>query len=256
MAKRHDRRFEGERGGNLLSRILIWGGMALLIAGAVLVYPYVSSRLMRVPAPASTPPPPPPTPTGAFLPLIAPPTASAPLSSTAEVPSPTSAGTATGQPLPTSTPALPSRIVIPEIDVDAPVVTVSLQPTEIDGQTQSVWGVPATYAAGWHDTSAPLGVPGNTVLNGHNTTNGEVFRDLYTLEEGDAVTVYADDASYDYTISEILILPEAGQPLDVRLENARYILPTGDERLTLVTCHPYGSLRNRLIVIAHPEQPS
>jgi len=108
------------------------------------------------------------------------------------------------------------------------------------------------YAAGWHETSAPLGVPGNTVLNGHNTTNGEVFRDLYTLEIEDTITVYADDASYTYAVTETLLLPEAGQPLDVRRQNARYVMPTGDERLTLVTCHPYGSLRYRLIVIARP----
>jgi sortase A len=108
------------------------------------------------------------------------------------------------------------------------------------------------YAAGWHETTASLGVPGNTVLSGHNTGNGEVFRDLYTLEAGDTITVYADGAPHTYSIDEILILPEAGQPLEVRLENARYILPTDDERLTLVTCHPYGSLRYRLLVIARP----
>jgi len=108
------------------------------------------------------------------------------------------------------------------------------------------------YAAGWHETSAPLGMPGNIVLNGHNTTNGEVFRDLYTLEAGDTIIVYSGDVPYTYAVSEILILPEAGQPLEVRLENARYVTTTDDERLTLVTCHPYGSLRYRLIAIAHP----
>jgi LPXTG-site transpeptidase (sortase) family protein len=87
----------------------------------------------------------------------------------------------------------------------------------------------------------------------HNTTNGEVFRDLYTLQAGDVITSYAGDIPHAYTVTEVLILPEAGQPLEVRIENARYILPTDDERLTLVTCHPYGSLRYRLIVIAHPQ---
>jgi len=124
---------------------------------------------------------------------------------------------------------------------------------EIDGQAQTVWDVPDGYTVGWHETSAPLGVPGNTVFNGHNTTNGEVFRDLYTLKAGGGITVYSGDVSYAYDVSEILILPEAGQPLEVRRENARYILPTDDERLTLVTCHPYGSLRNRLIVVAFPD---
>jgi len=121
-----------------------------------------------------------------------------------------------------------------------------------EGPTQAAWEVPPLYAAGWHTTSAPLGAPGNTVLNGHNTTHGEVFRDLYTLKIGNSIVAYAGNVPYTYTVTAILILPEAGQPLEVRIENARYILPTDDERLTLVTCHPYGSLRYRLIVIAHP----
>jgi sortase A len=258
MEEERDRGSKEAGGHSLLSHLLIWTGVALLVVGVVLVYPYVRSRLVRVPVPASTPPLPPPasTPTVAFLPLIAPPTATVPIP--ADAPGSTAAvprdATATAIPTPTPVPQRPTRIVIPEIGVDAPVVVISLQPAEVDGQTQAVWPVPATYAAGWHDTSAPLGVPGNTVLNGHNTTNGEVFRDLYTLEIGEAITVYANDAPYAYEVSEILILPEAGQPLEVRLENARYILPTGDERLTLVTCHPYGSLRYRLIVIARPTE--
>jgi len=260
MEEERDRGSKKDSRHGLLSHVLIWAGVALLVIGIVLVYPYVHSRLVRLPVPVSTPPPPPPasTPTVAFLPLIAPPTATVAIP--ADAPGPTAAvprnATATAIPTPTPAPKRPTRIVIPEIGVDAPVVAISLQPAEVDGQTQAVWPVPATYAAGWHDTSAPLGVPGNTVLTGHNTTNGEVFRDLYTLEIGEAIAVYADDTPYTYAVSEILILPEAGQPLEVRLENARYILPTGDERLTLVTCHPYGSLRYRLIVIAHPAEDS
>jgi sortase A len=153
---------------------------------------------------------------------------------------------------PAATPAAPSRIVIPAIGVDAPVMPISWEIQDIDGQPHAFWDVPDEYAGGWHDTSAPLGVPGNTVVNGHNTTNGEVFRDLYRLETGAPIIVYSGDVPYTYVVSETLILREAGQPLEVRQENARYILPMADERLTLVTCHPYGSLRYRLIVIAQP----
>jgi LPXTG-site transpeptidase (sortase) family protein len=90
-------------------------------------------------------------------------------------------------------------------------------------------------------------------LSGHNATNGEIFRYLYTLDISDEVVLYADEISRTYRVSETLVLPEAGQPLEVRLQNARYAKPTEDERLTLITCHPYGSLRNRLIVIAVPK---
>ena len=115
-----------------------------------------------------------------------------------------------------------------------------------------MWQVPAMRAAGWHVGSAPLGVPGNTVLSGHNTTHGEVFRDLYRLQAGDRVILYSESRPFVYEVAEVLILPEAGQPLEVRQANARYIQPTEDERVTLVTCHPYGSLRYRLVVIARP----
>ena len=126
----------------------------------------------------------------------------------------------------------------------------------IGGVTQPVWDVPNRRAVGWHETSAKIGA-GNTVLNGHNTSNGEVFRYLYKLEVGAEVLVEADDgATYVYTVTEKLILPEAGQPIEVRIQNAQYTLPTGDERLTLVTCHPYNSLANRLLIIAHPAAPT
>ncbi len=236
-----------KKGLSLVAQVLTWGGVLLLLAGGLLAYPYVSSRLAVFP-PTPTPLPstvPPPTITSV------PPTPTLPHSHTSTLTcthTPTHPHSYTHTP----TPALPTRILIPAIGVDAPIMPVSWHAVEVGGQTQAAWDVPAMYAAGWHETSAPLGAPSNTVLNGHNTTNGEVFRDLYTLEIGDAIAVYADDISYAYAVSETLLLPEAGQPLEVRRENARYVMPTGDERLTLVTCHPYGSLRYRLIIVAYP----
>jgi sortase A len=235
-----------QTGGGPAAQALIWGGVLLLLIGGLLTYPYIGSRLATIPvAPTCTS-----TPTS----LTSPPPSLTPTNATLRTPTPSRplSPTPTPSPTPTSTPALPSRIVIPSIGVDAPVVPISWRTIEVNGGEQPAWDVPDAYAVGWHETSAPLGMYGNTVLNGHNTTNGEVFRDLYTMEAGDSVVVYSEDMPYTYTVAEVLILPEAGQPLEVRLENARYILPTEEERLTLVTCHPYGSLRNRLIVIAHP----
>lgn len=244
-----------QTGGGLTAQILIWGGVLLLVAGGLLTYPYISSRLATFPpTPALAPSPSPitvPSPTATHVAPTNPPTPVPALTPT-PVPTPTP----TTPPTPTPPPAPPTRIVIPPIDVDAPVHPVSLQTIVVDGKEQAAWEVLDMYAAGWHESSAPLGVPGNTVLNGHNTTYGEVFRDLYTLDAGDEIVVYSDDTTYTYAVSEVLILPEGGQPLEVRIENARYTLPTDDERLTLVTCHPYGSLQNRLIVIAYPNDVS
>jgi sortase A len=245
-----------QTGGGPAAQVLIWGGVLLLLIGGLLTYPYIGSRLAPLPiAPTLTSSPtslavssPSLTPTSAGTPTPSPSRtlSHTPTSTRSYVPGPTPS------PTPTATPVLPSRIVIPSIGVDAPVVPISWHTIEVNGEEQPAWDVPDMYAVGWHETSASLGLHGNTVLNGHNTTNGEVFRDLYTMEAGDTVVVYSEDMPYTYTVAEVLVLPEAGQPLEVRLENARYILPTEEERLTLVTCHPYGSLRNRLIVIAYP----
>lgn len=162
----------------------------------------------------------------------------------------------TPRPTPVSTPIplIPTRIVIPNAVVDAPVIPVSWTETEVDGQTRGMWQVPAIYAAGWHENSAPLGAGGNTVLNGHNTTNGEVFRDLYKLQVGDVITAYSNGLAFSYAVAETFVVPEADQSPDARLKNASYLAPTEDERLTLITYHPYGELSKRLIVIARPDK--
>jgi LPXTG-site transpeptidase (sortase) family protein len=148
---------------------------------------------------------------------------------------------------------VPVRIFIPDIDLEAPIVPIGWIYMEVGDVTQPMWAVPNQRAAGWHETSAKIGVPGNTVLNGHNTSYGEVFRDLHKLEVGAPIMIEAEDGiTYTYTVTEKLLLREGGQPIEVRIENAQYALPTADERLTLLTCHPYGSLAYRLVIIAHP----
>lgn len=251
----------------LVAGLLVGGGVVLVIASGVLAYPYVHSRLMRPPLATVVA-------TSARSPNAA---VSVPSETRAtqvltrvtfQTPesSPTSSPVMVSGLVPTVTPtpnesgpqrskvARPTRVVIPTLGVDGPVVPVSLDEMEVEGQVQAAWGVPDEYAAGWHETSAALGEPDNMVLNGHNTDNGEIFRDLYTLGPGDEIIVYSERVSRTYAVSQTLILPEAGQALEVRLANARYVLPADDERLTLVTCHPYGSLRNRLIVVARPSQ--
>jgi len=149
-------------------------------------------------------------------------------------------------------PAAPDRIVIEAIGLDAPVVPVGQHLVQIDGRTVAQWDVPATFAAGWHQDSATLGEPGNTVINGHHNANGEVFRDLVQLQPGDIVRLDAAGTRYWYEVAQTMVLAEEGQPLDVRQANARWILPTTDERVTLITCWPYESNSHRLVVIALP----
>jgi LPXTG-site transpeptidase (sortase) family protein len=158
-------------------------------------------------------------------------------------------------PAPTATTApiwAPDRLVIPAIELDAPVVPAALKEIMSWGQFYHQWVAPDKKAAGWHTTSAPLGVAGNTVLNGHNNIHGEVFGHLADLAEGDLLWVYSGARAFVYRIVLIVILPERWQPLDVRLANAQWIQPSQDERLTLVTCWPYASNTHRLVIVARP----
>lgn len=146
----------------------------------------------------------------------------------------------------------PIRIVIPAIDLDAPVSSISLEKI-VDGDlTYYQWPVPNEFLAGWHDNSARLGSVGNTVLNGHHNVHGEVFRDLIDLEEGAEIILYDKDNSYVYEVTVKEVLEERGQPLEARIENAQWIAPTEDERVTLVTCWPYTDNSHRLVIVAQP----
>ena len=234
------------------ANVILAAGLILLMLGLFWSMPrlteYVASR--RHPLPRATTLPVTATPTATATPSPRlPPSQDVPTRTS--IPPPTEAAILTPTPLPTG--VAPMWLRIPAISLDAPVIPIGHIATDVDGEVQSMWDVPDWRAVGWHDTSALIGAPGNTVLNGHNTTQGEVFRDLYTVEAGALVLIGGKDGqTYAYRVAEKLILPEIGQSLEVRRQNARHIQPTADERLTLVTCHPYGSLANRLLVIAYP----
>lgn len=150
-------------------------------------------------------------------------------------------------------PEIPRRLVIDKIDLDAPVTIAHSINVNIDDQEVTQFLVPEEFAAGWHEGSAPLGVAGNTVLSGHHNAYGEVFKDLVDLEVGDRVKVFSDDNVYDYIIANKMILSEKDEPLEVRIENGRWILHSDDERLTLVTCWPERTNTHRLILVAIPD---
>mgnify|MGYP005839876373 CR=1 FL=1 len=170
---------------------------------------------------------------------------------------PTATATPTPSRTPTPTPRSPApeRILIPALGVDAPVQPVGWHTVEIEGQTFGQWDVPQGYAAGWHNTSAPPGQPGNTVLNGHHNIEGQVFGRLIDLTPGDAVILVGGGRRFHYMVAQIMVLQERWRTPQERLENARWTLPSQDERLTLVTCWPQTGNSHRLIVVAVPADP-
>ena len=175
-------------------------------------------------------------------------------------PTPTEKATPKPTPSPTPTPTRPpaaesppTRIVAPSIEMDAPIEAMGWELVDRDGTMTSEWQVP-TDAAGWHLNSALPGHEENVVLSGHHSIEGKVFRYVVDLEMGDEITLYVGDTPYVYTVTDKYILKEMGVSTATRKKNAQWILPSGDERLTLVTCWPYEWPGNshRVIVVARP----
>ena len=175
----------------------------------------------------------------------------------ASSPTPTSSPTSTSSPTPTRTPIHrpadqdPTRITAPEVHLDAKVITVGIKEQYENGVLRKVWEV-ADYAAGFHEGTARPGHVGNTVISGHNNIRGEVFRDIHKLKLGDDVYLWVGDCPYRYQVGVVYRLPVKGAPPEVEEDNLRHILPTDDQRLTLVTCWPYWANTHRIVVLAFP----
>ena len=147
---------------------------------------------------------------------------------------------------------VPVRIMIPAIGLDAPVVEAKSRKILLQGDVFDQWIAPNQFATGWDVTSALVGEPGNTVLSGHHNDFGEVFGRLIDLNVGDTILLFSGSTSLSYTVVNKMILEELNVPVSQRIQNARWIGRSNDERLTLVTCWPKDTNTHRLIIVASP----
>ncbi len=93
-----------------------------------------------------------------------------------------------------------------------------------------------------HMPRSPLpGQPGNSVISGHRTTYGRPFFDLDSLRPGDVVEVESAAGVHRYEVRETVVV----EPNGVWVTEPR---PGG--WLTLITCNPRFSARERLVVFA------
>jgi sortase A len=103
-----------------------------------------------------------------------------------------------------------------------------------------------------HYPATPVpGREGNSAIAGHRTTYGAPFNHLDELEAGDDIWVTTLTGRYHYVVSDSIVT----RPSDVS-----WLRPTADNRLTLTTCHPEFSARQRFVVVAmlvgKPEPPA
>ena len=100
---------------------------------------------------------------------------------------------------------------------------------------------------GRYPHSASPGHLGNAAFAGHRTTYGGPFARLDELRRGDAIVVRTAEGTFRYAMTEARVVA----PSDTSV-----VFPTDDSRLTLTTCHPKFSARQRLVVVAALQGPS
>ncbi|MFP5321359.1 MAG: class E sortase [Acidimicrobiia bacterium] len=136
----------------------------------------------------------------------------------------------------TATPAPPppeggdavARLVIPDIGVDKIVV---------EGVSRR-----DLQRGPGHFPGTPLpGQPGNAAIAGHRTTYGAPFHRVDELQPGAEILVTTLQGSFRYEV----VGTEVVSPSDVEV-----VEDQGDDRLTLVSCHPKYSARQRIVVSA------
>jgi len=125
---------------------------------------------------------------------------------------------------------------IPRIELDNKVI---VEGVSRDDLRKGPGHVPSTVLPGQ---------PGTFGVSGHRTTYGAPFYRLNELGKGDTITVVTREAIYTYTITRTAIV----RPTDTQvLDNV--IGPDNKPKatITLTTCHPRYSARQRLIVFGN-----
>jgi sortase A len=95
--------------------------------------------------------------------------------------------------------------------------------------------------------SALPGEKGNTVISGHRfqyfTHRSNSFYSLSKIQQGDTITVYWENKTLNYTVSEIF---------EVDPQEVNILEKGNEEKLTLYTCTPLFTTLKRLVIIALP----
>ncbi|MEU9374513.1 class F sortase [Streptomyces sp. NPDC048255] len=169
------------------------------------------------------------------------------------LPSPAEALTAAGAraagagiaPLPGSP---PTRVRIPSIRVDAPLVGLGLQP----GGSLEVPPPARRDLAGWYREGTTPGAAGTAVIAGHvdHATGPAVFYHLGALRRGAAVEVVrADGRTAVFTVHAVEVYDAKAFP------DARVYDPSPRAELRVITCgggfSPRTGYRGNVVVFAH-----
>lgn len=123
------------------------------------------------------------------------------------------------------------KLFIPGLDMEE-----TIRGGGIGALSKGVWKLP-------HTSTPDKG--GNTVLVGHRFTYKvqSVFYHLDKVKIDDPITLHWQGKVYEYKVSEIKVVPAS----EISVEDN-----TKEPQLTIYTCTPLWSVKNRLVLIAKP----
>lgn len=142
------------------------------------------------------------------------------------------------------------KLIIPKINVDAPVIYDI--GNDYDSQMAAMSKGLAHFAV--PGASSHPGERGNTVISGHSSNSvfdqGDykfIFAGLDKLSVGDVIYAHYKGVRYTYAVTK----KEVVEPTEV----SKLIYETNKPVLTLITCTPLGTDRFRLLVTAEQVSP-
>ena len=142
-------------------------------------------------------------------------------------------------------PDIPDRVSLttePDPVYGEPVAFLRIPRIEVESVVFSGDERPILNKGPGHMPRTPLpGQPGNSVVSGHRTTYGRPFHDLDALEPGDTIEVESVAGVHTYEVRETVVV----KPNGIWVTDSR-----PGAWLTLITCNPKFSARERLVVFA------
>jgi LPXTG-site transpeptidase (sortase) family protein len=125
----------------------------------------------------------------------------------------------------------PTRLVVPKLDIDAPVIGIGV----VDG-TLLPPSDPQTLGW-WADGAAPGALRGGALITGHTVhSGGGAFDDLETLDAGDRVRVRTAEGVIPYVVRGVTVYRKATLARDAE----RVFSQTVPGRLVLITCEDWN----------------
>lgn len=125
-----------------------------------------------------------------------------------------------------------NRLIIKKIGVDAPIIVTN---SEKEGLAKGVWLYP---------NGKKPNEPGNVIISGHRykylPPNSVTFYSLDKIGKGDEIIVTWNKDKYIYKVNQTKIV----EPNDRTV-----VVQTDQNIITLITCHPLFTSKQRLIVI-------